>query len=98
MEAALAAGAAVGEFHTYPGAALLGVLREKPGQGDAVGFANLAQRIAGATASRSYKEDACDWDLGDDDADVPPDRLPATLGAHDQPVPQGAPPRRPVHL
>jgi len=81
VEAALAEGAAVEEFHAYPGVGLLAALREKLGQGDAVGFANLARRISSAIATRSYKEDAGDWELSDDAADAPPDRLPPTLGA-----------------
>ncbi|MCC7282067.1 MAG: hypothetical protein IT556_06765 [Acetobacteraceae bacterium] len=81
VETALSAGAAVEEFHAYPGPALLGALREKLGQGDAAGFANLALRISTAIASRSYKEDSGDWEIADNAADSPPDRLPPTMGS-----------------
>ena len=69
VEAALDEGAAIEELHAYPGARLLGALRDRLEKDDATGVATLAQRISASIAARGYKEDAADWDTAESAAD-----------------------------
>jgi arginine decarboxylase len=49
------------DFHAYPGARLLGAMRERISAGDAMGTARLAQRMSSALMSRSYRRDPSEW-------------------------------------
>ena len=77
VEAALAEGAAVEEFHAFPGTRLLGALRGRLEQGDAAGCSALARHLSTAIASRTYKDDPAQWDPREDGTDTPIElRLP----------------------
>ncbi len=81
VEAALTAMTALEEFHAYPGARLLGTLRECIAENDATGCAALARRISNAILTRSYRERSIDWDAYDEtSADEVAEILPPGLG------------------
>jgi arginine decarboxylase len=50
-------------FHAYPGQRLLAMLTDRVRGNDAMGTANLVQRIASALMNRSYRRDPGEWDL-----------------------------------
>jgi len=66
LESALVAISPVEEFHAYPGARMLGALKECIARNDAGGAADLARRISNALLTRSYRERAGDWDVHDE--------------------------------
>jgi arginine decarboxylase len=88
LEQALDAMTAIEEFHAYPGAALLGALKERMAANDAAGTVALAGRIANALLTRSYRERAAEWDIHDEKAsDEVADVMPPAMGerAHHRP-------------
>ncbi len=81
VEDAIAAMAPVEEFHAYPGARLLGALRERIAGNDASGAAALARRISNALLTRAYRERPGEWDMHDEmPASEVVDVLPPALG------------------
>jgi arginine/lysine/ornithine decarboxylase len=81
VEEALAAMTALEEFHAYPGARLLGTIKECIAGNDAAGSAALVRRISNAILTRSYRERAADWDMHDEmAADEVAEVLPPGLG------------------
>jgi arginine decarboxylase len=56
-------------YWAYPGQALLAALREQLEQGDAVGFARLADRIGKALLRGSYRHEASAWEAGEEGAE-----------------------------
>ena len=69
------------EFHAFPGARLMGALRDRLA-GDlasAQPFAALVRRISSAIVTRDFKHDPSEWET-DDSGDVAADLLPPTLG------------------
>ena len=54
------------DFHAYPGARLLAMLKERIDGDDAVGATRLAQRISLALMLRSYRRDAAEWEADED--------------------------------
>ncbi len=83
FEAALAEMTATEEFHAYPGLRLLTALRDHAAAGDASATAALARRITRAVLTRSFRQNAGEWDAHEDDEGVLPDVLPPTLGRAD---------------
>ncbi|MCE6951462.1 ornithine decarboxylase [Cereibacter sphaeroides] len=69
----------VEDFFAYPGRTLLAALTKRIGSGDAAGVASLAQRISEAILTRSYKEEANDWETDEAAADAPPDLGSTTM-------------------
>jgi arginine decarboxylase len=81
VEGALSAMAALEEFHAYPGARLLGTLKERIAANDAAGTAALTRRFSNALLTRSYRERAGEWDVHDEmAADEVADIMPPALG------------------
>ena len=80
VEAALSELAVMEEFHAYPGVRLINALREKLGTDAAQSFATLARNISSAIITRDYKHDPAEWEVSEDVANAPADRLPPTLG------------------
>ncbi len=77
--AALDALSALEEFWAYPGPRLTSALAARFAEGDAVGSAQLAQRINAALASDAYRHEGSAWEL-DGEADVTPaDFMPPSL-------------------
>ena len=68
------------EFHAYPGARLVGALRDSAAANDARATAALAGRIASALVSRSFRQHADDWEVHEDERETVPDVLPPSLG------------------
>jgi arginine decarboxylase len=58
------------DFFAYPGGALLRKIDERITSGDAVGAARSIHQVAAALASHSYRENASDWDGGDESQSV----------------------------
>jgi arginine/lysine/ornithine decarboxylase len=83
FEAALADMTATEEFHAYPGAQLLTALRDHAVANDASATVALARRITRAVLTRSFRQNAGDWDAHEDGDDVMADVLPPTLGRSD---------------
>ena len=54
------------DFHAYPGARLLAMLRDRIDGDDPVGAMRLSQRISFALMQRSYRRDAAEWEADDD--------------------------------
>jgi arginine decarboxylase len=81
VEAALAAGAAIEEFHAFPGVRLLGMLRDRIARDDATGTMALARRISRAVASRSYRDDVGEWESADETAEAAADVMAPAMGA-----------------
>lgn len=89
------------ELWAYPGARLLGLLRERLAAGDARGFAREAREINGALVSGAYRHNAATWDP-DQEAEISPaDYLPPPLAAGDHYRPYfeilGVTPTDPAH-
>jgi arginine decarboxylase len=83
FEAALAEMTATEEFHAYPGLKLMTALRDHAAAGDASATAALARRITRAVLTRSFRQNAGEWDAHEDDEDAAVDVLPPTLGRAD---------------
>jgi arginine decarboxylase len=86
LESAIGAIEPVEEYYAYPGALLLGALKERIARNDASGAAQLGRRISNALLTRSYRDRPGEWDVHDDTAtsevaDVLPP-LQAEVGAH----------------
>jgi len=75
FEAALAEMTPTEEYHAYPGPHLLAALRDHAESGDASAAARLARRITRALLTRSYRQNAGDWDAHEDDETAPADVL-----------------------
>jgi arginine/lysine/ornithine decarboxylase len=58
------------DFFAYPGGALLRKIDERITSGDAIGAARSIQQVATALSSHSYRENANDWEGGDDSQSV----------------------------
>src|SRR5882757_9075447 len=58
------------DFFAYPGASLLRKVDERIAAGDATGAARTIQQISTALSSHSYRENASDWEAGDESAHV----------------------------
>jgi arginine decarboxylase len=57
-------------FFAYPGEALLRRIDERVASGDATGTAKAIHQISLALASHSYRENASDWEAGDESQSV----------------------------
>ena len=66
FEAALAELAATEEFHAYPGLKLMTALRDAAAASDAHATATLARRITRALVTRSFRQNAGDWESHED--------------------------------
>src|SRR6185436_19455796 len=74
VQATLAEMTATEEFHAYPGLRLIQALREHIAEDDAHTTASLARRITRAILTRSFRQNAGDWDAHEgDEAAVAPD-------------------------
>ena len=80
VEAALAEMAATEEFHAYPGLQLMTALRDHVTANDAHATATLARRITRALLTRSFRQNAGDWEANEDGDGVTADVLPPALG------------------
>ena len=58
------------DFFAYPGEALLRAVDDRVAAGDAAGTARLVQQISMALISRSYRDNASDWEAGDESPNV----------------------------
>ncbi len=84
LEAAMDAMAPLEEFHAYPGASLIGTLRERISGNDATGAATLARRISNALLTRSFRDRPGDWDVHEEmSAGEVADILPPAVGERD---------------
>src|SRR4051812_11127815 len=63
LDAALADIGATEAFHAYPGPVLMSALQEHAAAGDAKAVAALARRFTRALLTRSYRQNAGDWDV-----------------------------------
>ncbi|WP_431282502.1 hypothetical protein ACQW02_24335 [Humitalea sp. 24SJ18S-53] len=79
VEALITAMTAVEEYHAFPGHRLFTALNDKVASSDAGGTARLARRISNALLTRSYRENAGDWETEDRSAAEAADLLPAQL-------------------
>jgi arginine/lysine/ornithine decarboxylase len=80
VENALAELAATEEFHAYPGHRLMEALRDHVTANDAHATALLARRITRALLTRSFRQNASDWETEEDGDGMPADVLPPALG------------------
>ncbi len=80
FEAALAEMTATESFYAYPGSQLMAALRDHAEADDAHASAALARHITRAILTRSYRQNAADWEAHDEGERVTPDVLPPTLG------------------
>jgi arginine decarboxylase len=71
------------DFFAFPGPRLVRTLQQRLAEGDAAGFAALAQRINGALASGAYRHDTQMWEPGDDVEISLSEFLPPPLNEHD---------------
>jgi arginine/lysine/ornithine decarboxylase len=83
FEAALAEAAVTEGFHAYPGLQLIAALREHAEANDARATATLARHITRALLTRSYRQNAGDWEAHDNGERVTPDVLPPAVGRTD---------------
>ena len=67
------------DYFAYPGRSLLAALGKRIASDDGVGAAALVQRISEGILTRSYKEEANDWDTDEAAADAPPDLNTTTM-------------------
>jgi arginine decarboxylase len=81
VEAALAEMTATEEFHAYPGLQLINALRDHVAANDANATASLARCITRAILTRSFRQDAGDWEAHEGDEAATADVLPPTLRA-----------------
>lgn len=80
VEAALDELGVIEEFHAFPGADLISVLRGFLQNDDASGFLSLAKRISVAIITGNYKHDSKEWQAADLSLAEPADMLPSSLG------------------
>jgi arginine decarboxylase len=80
FDAALAEVSATEEFHAYPGSQLISALREHAAADDVKETASLARRITRGLLTRSYRQNAGDWNAHEDDEGAAADVLPPALG------------------
>lgn len=80
VEAALDELGVIEEFHAFPGADLIAVLRGFLQNDDASGFLSLAKRISVAIITGNYKHDSKEWQAADLSLAEPADMLPSSLG------------------
>ena len=66
FELALAELMATEEFHAYPGFKLMTALRDAAAAGDACATATLVRRITRALVTRSFRQNAGDWESHED--------------------------------
>jgi arginine decarboxylase len=66
FEAALAEMTPTEEFHAYPGHQLMSALREHAAADDSHAAATLSRRITRALLTRSFRQNAGDWDAHED--------------------------------
>ena len=79
---ALDAAATLEEFHGYPGASLMAALRNRAETNDPAGTVALVWRISRALLTRSFRQDAADWDPHGEISGSVPDVL-ATVDGED---------------
>ncbi len=77
---ALDAAATLEEFHGYPGASLMAALRNRAETNDPAGTVALVWRISRALLTRSFRQDAADWDPHGEISGSVPDVLPPSMG------------------
>jgi arginine decarboxylase len=101
IESALAELAATEEFHAYPGIRLMAALRDYLTANDADATTAPARRITRALLTRSFRQNAGDWEADEDADGMAPDVLPPALGRAESRRPYfevlivtGAPPTR----
>jgi arginine decarboxylase len=70
-------------FFAYPGARILGILKERLNDDDAEGFAHLAQKILTALLSESFRRETAAWDTDEEAETAAGDRLEAYFGKMD---------------
>jgi arginine/lysine/ornithine decarboxylase len=80
VEVALAELTPTEEFYAYPGIALLDVLGEHVAENDTEGSAALVRRITRALLTRSFRQNAGEWETDEDVETLTADVLPPTLG------------------
>ena len=80
FKAALAEMTATEGFYAYPGSQLMAALRDHAEADDAHASATLARHITRAILTRSYRQNAGDWEAHEEGERVTPDVLPPTLG------------------
>ena len=80
FEVAFAEVAATEGFHAYPGPQLIDALRRHLAANNASATATLARHITRALLTRSYRQNAADWEADEDDERATPDLLPPALG------------------
>jgi arginine decarboxylase len=68
------------EFHGYPGPRLMAALKEAAASGDASATMALATRILQSLQTKSFRQQANDWDIHDDGERALTDLLPPSLG------------------
>src|SRR4051812_11359949 len=76
FEAALAEMTATEEFHAYPGHQLMTALRDHAAEGEARATASLARRITRAILTRSFRQNAGDWEANEEVDGATADVLP----------------------
>jgi arginine decarboxylase len=79
FEAALADMTATEEFHAYPGIQLMAALRDHAAASDAHAAAGLARRITRALLTRSFRQNAGDWDADENGEGATPNALHPAL-------------------
>jgi arginine decarboxylase len=68
------------EYHAYPGPRLMDALKECAAANDAAGALALATRITHALQTRSFRQQANDWDVNAEADSDTPDLLPPGFG------------------
>ncbi|CDM61201.1 MULTISPECIES: decarboxylase [Rhizobium] len=79
LEEELAELAITEAYFAYPGGQLLSALRENAVADNAAAMAHLVNRIVRALMTRSFRQDANDWDAGEDIRDNFPELVPSSL-------------------
>ena len=80
FETMIAELAATEEYHAYPGPRLLTALRDGAAADDPRSTLALAKKISTALLTRSFRQNAGDWDVNNEADAALPDVLPPTLG------------------
>lgn len=83
LEATLDGMVATEGYHAYPGLPLITELSDRVAANEARETASLARRITRAILTRSFRQNAGDWEAHEDDEDVTADVLPPALGRGD---------------
>ena len=68
------------EFHAYPGPQLMASLRDHVAENDAQAAESLTRHITRAILTRSFRQNAGDWENYEDAEEVTADVLPPALG------------------